>query len=521
MPKLQFSQLSFQLADGEPLFSGLSASLPHGITALVGDNGAGKSVLARCLMGLLPPDSGHIQCTPSVGYLSQQEAAHAERPSTASIGRYLGLEEKLKALQRISQGEYREADFTLVGDDWLLEEQLHQRLRQAGLPANWQHHCDCLSGGERVRLRLLALLEEAPSLLVLDEPTNHLDVTGRKWLAEALNAYQGDVLVISHDVGLLALATQVWKLDTLGLHLFEGSYQAFVDAETLKIAALERQYQHTLRLEKCIIEEARRSEEKAQRRARQGEAARQRGDQPKILLNSMRNSAQSSAQSRRTQTQAQLQRVKAERAVLDSQRIEHATQTLYFAEAQAKRQRLRVLEEVVLPYGNATPLSMQLFSGDRWHLCGANGSGKSTLLKCLMGWQRPKHGYIKGSAPLAYLDQHYSLLHPDESMLDNLRRLAPHLDQSAARTLLAGIGFRRDSVFRLTRDLSGGEKMKLAVVAISQQADVKMLLLDEPDNHLDLRSKQLLIHTLNQYPGGFVLVSHDEGFVDALSIEKH
>jgi ATPase subunit of ABC transporter with duplicated ATPase domains len=122
------------------------------------------------------------------------------------------------------------------------------------------------------------------------------------------------------------------------------------------------------------------------------------------------------------------------------------------------------------------------------------------------------------NTPLYYLDQHFELLCPDLSLLDNLLKHCEGMIESTARTLLAGIGFRRDSVYRLVGQASGGEKMKLAMLIVSHQTSQPLLLLDEPDNHLDLDSKQILASALRDYVGPFILISHDQDFVAACDI---
>jgi ATPase subunit of ABC transporter with duplicated ATPase domains len=147
------------------------------------------------------------------------------------------------------------------------------------------------------------------------------------------------------------------------------------------------------------------------------------------------------------------------------------------------------------------------------HLQGGNGSGKSTLLKVLLGNTKPSGGDWHMNTATYYLDQHFGLVDESLSVLDNIGLLCPGVQQSNARTLLAGIGFRRDDVHRLASYLSGGEKMKLSMLMVSHQSEQPLLLLDEPDNHLDLDSKRVLASALNHYQGAFVIVSHDREFV--------
>ncbi|BFT32087.1 hypothetical protein D210916BOD24_32630 [Alteromonas sp. D210916BOD_24] len=178
------------------------------------------------------------------------------------------------------------------------------------------------------------------------------------------------------------------------------------------------------------------------------------------------------------------------------------------------------LTEVRLPFGTTQTLNININTQDKVHIKGCNGSGKSTLLKTLLGKLTPESGNIKINTPLCYLDQYFALVLPDKSLLENLIDQCAGLDYNVARTLLAGIGFRQDTVHRKGCALSGGEKMKLAVLIVSHQPQAPMLLLDEPDNHLDIESKQALATALKQYQGGFLLVSHDDDFIDACSVSR-
>ncbi|SKA70334.1 ATP-binding cassette domain-containing protein [Enterovibrio nigricans] len=190
------------------------------------------------------------------------------------------------------------------------------------------------------------------------------------------------------------------------------------------------------------------------------------------------------------------------------------TQTFNVTTMEAKGGRLFSILNGKLPFGTESPVTMFMKPNQRMHLQGSNGSGKSTLLKVLKGEISLLGGELHLNMPIFYLDQHVSLLNNVLPMLECLRHFCPHMKEMDARTLLAGIGFRRDSVFRQVGALSGGEKMKLAILIISHQDKMPLLLLDEPDNHLDISSKILLAETLKHYQGAMILVSHDQSFVE-------
>jgi len=187
---------------------------------------------------------------------------------------------------------------------------------------------------------------------------------------------------------------------------------------------------------------------------------------------------------------------------------------------EAKHHKVLSLDNVVLAYGAQKSLTFQVYSDDKVHLAGANGAGKSTLLKTLIGEIPAKVGELYCNQALYYLDQHFTLINNELTMLENLMTYCKDLSQSTARTLLASIGFRKDAVFKHAAFLSGGEKMKLAMCIVSNIESTAFLLLDEPDNHLDLESKQLLAKSLQDFKGGFIVVSHDKYFVESIECNK-
>jgi ATPase subunit of ABC transporter with duplicated ATPase domains len=152
-------------------------------------------------------------------------------------------------------------------------------------------------------------------------------------------------------------------------------------------------------------------------------------------------------------------------------------------------------------------------SNDKIHLVGENGSGKSTLMKVILGELKPTNGIINSRAKIFYCDQHFSLLGTQLTMLECMERNCIDLNETNLRTILAVAGFRGDKVYTQVNQLSGGEKMKLMILIASHQSELPLLLLDEPDNHLDIESKTVLANALNEFNGSFVLISHDQYLV--------
>jgi ATPase subunit of ABC transporter with duplicated ATPase domains len=197
-------------------------------------------------------------------------------------------------------------------------------------------------------------------------------------------------------------------------------------------------------------------------------------------------------------------------------------QTLRSAPEAAHHSLCLHLSELVLPYVKNVPLTLTVHQGERWHIQGRNGSGKSTLLRVIAGLEQPIAGNCEVHGRCVYLDQHFSLLDENESALGNLQRLQrlhPDSSETSLRTELAGLRMRGDKALQPLKELSGGERLKVALLAvlIGENAPT-LLLLDEPDNHLDLDSRLLLEQTLADYPGALLVVSHDPAFITALGI---
>lgn len=509
-----FDHLSLQF-DGEPLFTDLSASVPPGLTGLVGRNGQGKSVLMSLLAGQRPPSSGSVHWQVPTLWLDQIDRLAGPRLADA-----LGVGELFDTFARVEAGQGRPDDLDRLADRWHQPAEWRAQLDKAGLSQPLDAAVDQLSGGERTRLALCRLLLKPDHYLLLDEPTNHLDRTGRAWLLDALSQHPGGALIASHDRALLRRVERIWELNSSGLHEYGGHYdhyraqrdaqQTAVEARAMRLASEQKQLQRAHQAEL----------QKAAERRRRGEQQRKTGSQSTLLLDAKKNRAETSLgalkqrqSDRRQQLDQQLGQARSE--------LEHIKPQRVTLDAAASDGRLRLhLKELELPWGSPQAISLTVHGGERWHLEGANGTGKSTLLKVIDGQVRAQAGICESHGRVLYLDQHFSPLDGAESATANLRRLHPHRSESDLRTRLAGMGLRRDAALRPVQQLSGGERLKVALLAVtSAEPPADILLLDEPDNHLDLDSRLLLEQALADYPGTLMVVSHDADFIEALQLD--
>jgi ATPase subunit of ABC transporter with duplicated ATPase domains len=521
MPQLQAFNLCYQHGNGDVVFNDLSFSLTAKVTALVGRNGCGKSILASLLAKQKKPISGKVVCNSTLGFYKQMNDVN--QADNQTIAEAIGLEPVFKSLDAINQGQVTEQNLTLLEGNWDLAERFNAELVRLGVNNKIPYSLSkYLSGGQLSQLKLWALFTcIKPDILILDEPSNHLDEKGKSWLIKQIHNFKGQLLLISHYQELLEQAHEVWELTTLGLTQYGMRFSEYQTQKQQQVAALENKLNHVVKLHSKLKTAEQLQKQKTQKRAGHGAALRKSGSQPKLLMDAKKDKASANLSSQIKNTAKRESELTRNKHELSSQLEQTKAQQFYLAQSnEAKHHKLLSLEEVVIAHGTQKPLNLQVFSDDKIHLVGANGTGKSTLLKTLNYDTPVKAGQLHCNQALYYLDQHFTLINNELTLLENVMTYCKNLNETTTRTLLANIGFRKDAVFKHAALLSGGEKMKLAMCIVSNIESTSFLLLDEPDNHLDLESKQLLAHSLQGFKGGFILVSHDKYFVESVGCNK-
>lgn len=509
--------IGYTFADsGVTLFSDLSFALEQRMHALVGRNGVGKSMLARLLAREVAPTSGRIEQTCRVGYMPQKLP-----PFAGSVATLLGWASLLEAYQRILDGAGSSEDFELLADRWEFPHHATQALESVGIDAGqlWQPVAT-LSGGERTRLALLALQEQGADFLILDEPGNHLDRQARQWLSGWLRDFSGGSLVVSHDRELLRKIDCIYELDSAGLNKSHG-----LDGYLASRKARVDSAQHALETAEKALAKVRsagqRSMELRQRRTADGRRQRKEANQSKLLLDAKLGRCEKTT-ARTIQEHGRRLDEAREQFIEASSEVERI-RPLSFVPAPATPAYGVVLrfDHAVAPYGSPSPLSMTLHAGERMAIVGHNGSGKSTVLRLITGELKPVTGSVVAHASVALLDQHCSFLGERVSALDNFMRLAPGWTAAEYRTRLAQLRLRADRVLLPVQELSGGERLKVALACLfCGPSAPALLMLDEPDSHLDFESREMLEAALAEYDGALVVVSHDEAFLDAIGCEQ-
>lgn len=520
-------QFSLEL-QGHLLFDQLNFQLPaHQFSALIGANGQGKSLLLQALHNLEQLQVQNDQHVHGQIVWSTQHA-HLEQLNRISeqqhtIADALGISELAICFNRIEQGIANEQDYEQVEALWHLPQQWQQMLEQANLPTDLDFKIHLLSEGQKTKLALCRLFQLKDHYLLLDEPSNHLDQHSRQWLIKNIQQHPMGCLVVSHDRELLNHAEQLYVLNSFGIQQHSCNYQQYQQQHILELDALQRRVQQDKREVKQLKQQQHETRMKAEKRQHNAQKARQNTSQAKILLDYQKDQAQQSrsnlhrqldrkmqgTQQHLTQAQQQLEHIKPQRFVLG-----------YHSPRIQQGEILRC-SKVQLPHLQTQPIHFALNATEKLHLCAANGLGKSSLLRSIDQRQTPKEGEIFVAGKTLYLDQNFSFLDPQLTAVENLMQLDTELLEVDWRRLLGQLGLKREKTLAPVSTLSGGEQLKVALTAISQLSEhVDLLLLDEPENHLDIESRQLLAQAIAAFPAAVILVSHDQTFVADCNIER-
>jgi len=513
---IALSNLSWSTPDGAPLFTNLDLTFGAERTGLVGRNGTGKSTLLRLIAGDVSPTAGQVSRVGAVAMMRQDQI---ERESDTIAGLF-GASAALDLLDRADKGL---ADLDELAEaDWTLPARMEAALVRCGLSAGPDTELATLSGGQRSRAALAALILAEPDFLLLDEPTNNLDRAGRDAVLALLRGWTGGAIVASHDRELLEGMDAIVELTSLGAARYGGNFSAY---RKRKDAELNAAAHDLARAEQASKEAARRAQQAAERKARtdsRGKRARACGSQPKTVLDGMKARAEATggAAARLREARAEA----ADAALAAAREKVEVLQPLHMDVAPtglAQGKTVLRLDGVSAGYDPARPiiqsLSMTIVGPERVVIAGPNGSGKTTLVRLITGQIAPQQGTAELMVPFALLDQQAALPEPARPLLDNFLLRNPDATAHIAHAALARFGFRARDALRKAGELSGGESLRAALAcALGGTPPPRLLILDEPTNHLDLDGIAALEAALAAYDGAVLAISHDEAFVRAL-----
>lgn len=435
---------------------------PGSRIAIIGRNGSGKSTLVNILRGELAPSSGNVIIPDdlSIGYI----------PQTIS--------------------EY-----------------------------------ETLSGGERLNKKLSEALSIAPDLLLLDEPTNHLDAENRRSLMRMLHSFHGALIIVSHDTELLRQCTHtLWHIDNNRVYEFSGTYEDYISEIKRNRASIEKKLSQLNHEKKEMHADLMKEQKRAAKSKAKGIKSVEQKKWPTVVSKAKAHKANQTSGKKKSAINNkkqglidQLSELKLPDIILpkfsvDTSNISNCNiLSIYGADIGYNKHDI-LLKNV----------SLELSGKGRIAICGKNASGKSTFLKAILG---DPHIYKTGSWQLTglenigYLDQHYSNLDFNASVIEHLYRARPEWNEAKIRRHLSDFLFRqKEEVVSLTSTLSGGERARLSLSLIAAKTP-KLLILDELTNNLDLETKEHVVQVLRNYPGALLIVSHEEDFLQSVGID--
>ncbi|WP_348787848.1 ABC-F family ATP-binding cassette domain-containing protein [Leifsonia sp. NPDC080035] len=496
--RLLMENVSFRVADGDKI-------------GLVGRNGAGKTTLTKVLAGDLLPTAGKVDRSGELGYLPQDprsgnldDLARTRILDARGLGSIvLGMQEATlemasedAAVSAAAMKKYGrlEERFHMLGG-YAAEAEAASIASNLNLPDRiLDQPLKTLSGGQRRRIELARILFSDARTMILDEPTNHLDADSIVWLREFLKGYSGGFIVISHDVDLVG--------ETVNRVFYLDANRQVIDIYNMGWKNYQRQR---------AADEERRKKERANAEKKAGA----------LQLQAAKFGAKATKAAAAHQMVARAEKLLA--GLEDVRQADRVAKLRFPTPAPCGRTPLQA-SDLSKSYGSLeifTAVDLAIDRGSKVVVLGLNGAGKTTLLRMLAGVDKPDTGAIEPGHGLriGYYAQEHETIDVERSVLQNMVSSSPSLTETEARKVLGSFLFTGDDAHKPAGVLSGGEKTRLALAMIVVSG-ANVLLLDEPTNNLDPASRDEILDALAHYEGAVVLVSHDEGAVEALNPER-
>lgn len=519
--------LTHKINSVDTLFENLSFSIGNNEkVGLVGKNGIGKSVLLSLIVGKIQLYNGDIiKNELNISYFPQK----FNELNFNTVADVFGLEKQVISLRKVDANEADVEDYENLDGNWDCADKISEKMKFFKLNFDLLRDFKTLSGGEKVKLILCSILNKNSNFLILDEPTNNMDLESRKTFYDFIKNWQNGILLVSHDRELLNLMDKVFELRRIGmkdtkLFIYGGNYDYWKKQKDFEEEALINDFTNSINKEKVKKQEAIRTVKrlktgfsKAGRIASDGsiKAARtlQEMNREKSALRQLSNSKK--------------RVIECDDNIKEIQDKMDLSNKIYFKFPESKfvNKILISIEDLIFFYGKKQifkNFSLEIYGGDRISINGKNGSGKTTLLKIISGNISDFRGKVRiNTQNVVCLDQNCDFLNLEKTILENMRICNADLTEGKCRNILAEFLFRTDDVYKKIKDLSGGEKLRVALACVLAKENIpELILLDEPTNNMDLDSIEVLENVLNSYNGAILVISHDEDFKSNIKVNK-
>ena len=523
---LILQNISYTHLNNDVLFSDINLTINNlQKIALIGNNGSGKSTLFKIISGELESSSGQKTIDKTPYYIPQIFGQY----NHLTIAEALKVDRKLVALNEILNGNVTEENYTLLNEDWSIEERCFNALK------HWELHnidlnqkMETLSGGQKTKVFLAGVTVNQPELILLDEPSNHLDKSGRQLLYDFISSSRSTLLIISHDKKLLQLVDTICELNKNGIKTYGGNYTFYEEQKQIENNALNLDIKNKeSELRKAKIKE-RETKERQQKLDSRGKQKQEKAGVARIMMNTLRNSAEnSSAKLKDIHTQKidgisnDLRELRFSQFEIDKMRFEFNDSTLHKGKTLFTATDINFSYRKTLLWKNN--LNFTITSGERIVIKGDNGTGKTTLVKLILGQYQPNSGEIYSTIGSSiYIDQDYSFLNNQLTVYEQAQEFNTFpLQEHEIKVRLNRFLFSKNDWDKPCSALSGGEKMRLSLccLMITNQSP-EIIILDEPTNNLDIQNVEILTNAVNDYQGSLIVISHDQSFIENINIER-
>lgn len=493
--------------------------------ALIGNNGVGKSTLLQIMAGRLQPFEGVMRTDGQPYYIPQIFGQYNE----LSVAEALQVADKLRALKAITEGDAAIENFSILDDDWGIEERCHDALARWGLEGvDIDRPMSTLSGGQKTKVFLAGIAIHEPEIVLMDEPSNHLDKGSRALLYDYIQEANSALVVVSHDRMLLNLLNTVGELSSNGMTTYGGNYEFYAEQKAIAAHALTEDLRSKEKALRKAKEVERQAIERQQKLDARGRKKQEKAGMPTIVLHMMRNGAENST--------ARMKDVHAEKTSTISQELNELRKELpdkdkmklgFDASALHTGKIMIRVKDINYKYDNQMlwkqPMSFEINSGERIAIAGANGAGKTTLIQMMLGKLQPANGTIqRADLKAIYIDQDYSLVNKGLDVYEQaLQYNTANLEAHVVKSRLTHFLFNREDWDKPCATLSGGEQMRLILccLTLSNKAP-DMIIMDEPTNNLDIQNVEILTEAINEYKGTLIVVSHDAYFLEEIGVGR-